>query len=69
MGMTRDWEGHVAFVIVLFGVSFVSLSAIGADISNGADNFSKSEEVTAQRGSASHPADYPCGESAVGHWS
>ncbi len=39
-------------IILLFGVSFGSLSAMGADKANRADNFSKSEEVTGQSGSA-----------------
>jgi hypothetical protein len=39
-------------IILLLGVSFGSLSAMGADMAHQADNFSKSEEVTGQRASA-----------------
>jgi len=39
-------------LIVLFGVSFGSSSAMGPDMSSAADNFSKGGEVTGQRASA-----------------
>ncbi len=39
-------------IVVLFGVSFGSLSAMGADMTNRADNFSKSDEATGRQTSA-----------------